>query len=123
MKKLIIVVLVCLLSGCSSIDSSTKKVLESSAREIIGEVHVGKFEFIYKKSSLFFKSSISVDQLKAQWESLPDVYGEYIGVDQVVSYHIDNNYIVYVVVIYENYKQKYSLSFNENLKLIGMFLQ
>lgn len=125
MKKLGLCLLLLLLQGCTkqNIDPTVENELKNKAETVVEQINQDRFEQIVEEASVTFQLNATADFLKQEWEKIPDVYGKYLGIDKYYIRKLDYLYQVKVIINYENYKAQYTLGYDENLKLIGVFFK
>lgn len=130
MKKLINVILTVLcftlLAGCGTGKLSEKyseEVLKSEAEGIIEDFNNNEYAEIIDKGDDNLQSQLTADQLKGVWEQVSPKLGAYEGVSKIVFAEKDGIATVVALAKYENSKIQFTISFNEEMKLVGIYLK
>lgn len=125
-KKLfsIILCLVCM-SGCQKhVDKNIKAELINKAEDIMQKMQNHQYEKVIEQGATIFRIQVSAKQLESGWNSIPDVYGKYLGIDRAIITELaPNGYRIVIVVNFEKYKAQYTMAFDDELKLIGIFFK
>ncbi|MGI5900510.1 MAG: DUF3887 domain-containing protein [Christensenellales bacterium] len=137
MKKLtalvLFVVIISLLSGCGlSMQLSSdydKAEVESAAKEIVLLADDGDYAAVIDRLSPGVSQALTAESLKESWEPVLEkigAHGEYKSV--VVIGQADKStgeeYAVAVIVSsHENGTSQFTLSFNQQLDLVGLYLK
>ena len=130
MKKLVKILSVglCLFmfTGCGAqklSDDYSEEKLKSSAEEIINDLNEEKYEAIVSMGDDKLKEALSVDKLKEAWGNFKDKVGKYDSISKITYQESKGNAIVIVKANYESGKIQFTLSYNKDMKLIGIFMK
>lgn len=120
----IILCLVCM-SGCQKhVDKNIKAELINKAEDIMQKMLNHQYEKVIEQGATIFRIQVSAKQLESGWNSIPDVYGKYLGIDRAIITELaPNGYRIVIVVNFEKYKAQYTMAFDDELKLIGIFFK
>lgn len=129
MKKLLgigVAVMMCLfLQGCSKglEEPFEETSLKEKATEIIQLFNDEKFSDIQNMGDATF-SQPGVDvKLKEAWYQYKDKFGAFKEIESYDYASKDGNAAVIVIAVHENSKVQYTLNFNTDLKVTGLFFK
>ena len=135
-KSIVAVTLILALSlgvfGCAAAklpDGFDKDEVGTAAEEIVGLATEGDFDSIIASMRDDLKGSITVDQLKEGWGPIFQNAGSFVSITKTVLSGIsDKNTgeeyaMAQVLVKYDKANLVYTLSFDKDLKLVGLYLK
>lgn len=129
MKKIFsfIAVVICvgILVGCGATKLSDKyneETLRTSTEAVIKNMDSGNFQAIEEVMSDKLKEAVPTDKLKAVWESLPKT-GKYEKISKIVFQEKDGYAVVVAIAKFENSNVQYTLSYDKDMKLVGIYLK
>ena len=106
-----------------------KDEVGSAAEEIVGLATTGDYDSIINALRDDLKSSITADQLKEGWASLFEKAGAFDSITKTVFSSTKDKTtgeeyaVVQVMAKHENANLIYTLSFDKNLALVGLYLK
>jgi hypothetical protein len=118
--------------GCTAAklpEGFDKDEVGTAAEEIVGLATAGDFESIIGAMRDDLKGSITVDQLKEGWGPIYQKAGAFVSITKTaLSVISDKNTgeeyaMAQVLVKHENASLVYTLSFDQNLMLVGLYLK
>ena len=121
-----------LLFGCGAAplpEGFDEEKVTARAEEIVGYASSGDYDAIIACLRSDLSSSVTADQLKESWAPTYDKIGAFQSVDQTALYGTKDKstgeeYAVAVVVCtHENGSAIYTLSFDADLNLVGLYLK
>lgn len=130
MKKIlrILICVICLsmLVGCGMeklSDKYNEDELRSASENIIKLLNEGKYDEIVASGGITLQKDGAEEQIKKGHESVTKKIGDFQGVENI-SYQEKNGYAVVVPIVkYENRKIQYIFSYDEELKLVELFMK
>ena len=135
-KSIVAVTLILALSigvfGCAAAklpDGFDKDEVGTAAEEIVGLATEGDFDSIIASMREDLKGSITPDQLKEGWGPIFQNAGTFVSISKTVLSGIsDKNTgeeyaMAQVLVKYDKANLVYTLSFDKDLKLVGLYLK
>lgn len=134
MKKVKLFLGVFLLSvalvGCSSSKLSEdfdEAKVKSSAQEIVDLTCSGEYDKIIDKMNDEMKAAITAEQLKEGWNPMLTKLGKFesISKEAVVGKEIDGEDVATVVEIvkFENGKAQFTITYDKDMKLSGLYMK
>ena len=126
MSVMIVVLCFTMLVGCGAgklSDNFNEETLKSEAEAIIDNFNNNQYEEIINKGDENLKSQLTADQLKEVWEQVAPKLGDYDGISKIAFKEKDGTVAVVALAKYENSKAQFTMSFNEDMQLIGIFLK
>ncbi len=124
------------LTGCGTAGDGSDKAaalfsedeVMASARQVVELANDKEFDKICALIAPAFQDQISPEELEDAWGGQLESGGQFVDFrNSVVSYSADKNFGEYatavLVVQYENGRLTYTLSFDTNLRLIGLYLK
>ena len=114
------------LVGCNAnelSDKYDKDKLRSKAEEIVNDINDNNYQAIIDSGNEDIKSGLSADDLKAAWEKRNGNIGAYKDISTVVYQEKKGIAVVVLIAEYENDKIQFTLSFNENMELAGIYIK
>lgn len=129
MKKIfsVVVIVLCLgiLAGCGASklsDKYSEETLKASTETIIKNMDSDNFDAIEEVMSDKLKEAVPADKLKEVWGSLAKV-GKYEKLSKIVFQEKDGYAVVVAIAKFENGNIQYTLSYDTDMKLVGIFLK
>lgn len=130
MKKLMkfCLVLLCLglLTGCGAATLSDKydqEKLKSAVEIIINDFNEEKYDEIINLGSEDLKSQLTADKLKEVWQSINGNLGSYEEISKIAFAEKDGNATVVAIAKYKSSKVQFTITFNESMEMIGIFIK
>ena len=130
MKKYIKVILIVLcftvLTGCGIgklSDKYSEDTLKKEVEGIIDNFNNGQYEDIIAKGDEVLQSKLRSDQLKDVWEGISPKLGSYEEISKIAFQEKDGIAVVVAIARYENSKVQFTMSFNEDMKLVGIYIK
>lgn len=121
-----ILALTLLLIGCSSkelSDNYSKEKLDTEVLNIIKDLEKNSFQEIIDKSSQELKSVLTVEQLETAWNSVSENAGEFQEISTNKYMEKDGFATVIAIAKHSKRKVQYTLSFNKDMELVGIYLK
>lgn len=130
MKKVISVLMVVfcgiLFIGCGASKLSSnynEEDLKTSSENVVNYLVEGKYDEVINMGSDELKNQLTADQLKEAYSPLQDKLGKYEKVDKIVFQEKDGIAIAVLIAKYENGKAQFTLSFNSDMKMVGIYIK
>lgn len=130
MKKIIriMITILCftMLVGCGAgklSDNFSEDTLKSEAEAIIDNFNNKQYEEVINRGDENLKSKLTADQLKEVWEQVNSKLGDYEEISKITFKEKDGIVSVVALAKYENSKAQFTMSFNEDMELVGIFLK
>lgn len=134
MRKFKLFLVVCLIGislvGCTSSKLSEdfdESKVKSSSQEIVQMFCKGDYDKIVDQMSDKMKSAINAEQLKEAWDPMQGKLGEFksISKEAAVGKEIEGEDVATVVEIveFENGKAQFTITYNKDMKLEGLFIK
>lgn len=123
---LIIVLLGFIMIGCSDKSISEdydEENLKSDALEVVNMLCEGKYGEIVKNMSSTMQEQIDDKKLETVWEPIEDKLGEFKEVSKEVITEKDGLAIVGLVGDFENGKAQFTITFNKEGVLEGLYIK
>lgn len=114
------------LVGCSSSklsDRYDENEVKVSAQEIVKLLNDEDYEAIDEKMSENLKSAASVDDIKVAWQPLKESMGAFDSISKETVVGNEGLATTAVVAKYKNGSVTFTLTFNEELKLEGIYMK
>ena len=127
MKKLLNILLgslmVILLIGCSNtVDDETSDKYISAAKEVVEKLQNENYEEIYAQLDSTMKASLSTEQM-AELGPIIEESGEFQSFDKQSIEEKDGFYVVVLVAKYSDQNRVYTVSFNSEDEIAGLFIK
>ncbi|MGL4739779.1 MAG: DUF3887 domain-containing protein [Sarcina sp.] len=130
MKKLIKGLLICMpmlfLVACGGNTLSEKfdeaKVNEST-KNVIEWLAKGEFEKVYEVEDEVMQSALNQEKLSQTFKPINEKVGEYKDVSKIVMKEKDSNVKVVAISNYEKGKLQFTITFNEEMKISGLYVK
>ncbi|MGG7209890.1 DUF3887 domain-containing protein [Clostridium baratii] len=130
MKKLLSVVMV-LFCGIIIVGCGTKKLssnfseekLKAAAEETINNLNNNKYNEIVNGSTVALKAQLPKDKIKEAWEPLQEHLGKYKEISKISFQEKDGLAVVVAIAQYEEGKVQFTLSYDEDMKLAGIYMK
>lgn len=125
-KFLMMMLCLSLLTGCGAASLSDKydeEKLKSSVEEIIIDFNEGKYEDIVSMGSDELKKALTAEKLKEVWQGINGTLGQYEEISKVAFTEKDGKATVIAIAKYTENKVQFTISFNESMELIGIYIK
>ncbi|MEF9992571.1 MAG: DUF3887 domain-containing protein [Peptostreptococcaceae bacterium] len=127
MKLLLMMVLGCvMLVGCSSSklsESFDEQKLKTTTEEVIQMLLNGEYDKIEAMSNKVLIDAKVTEQLSEVWEPLAKDLGKFESYEKEAVVGKDNDATVIIITKFENGKAQFTISYNEDMELIGFFIK
>lgn len=130
MKKLLSVfmVLFCgiIIVGCGAPKLSSnysEEKLKAAAEETINNLNNDKYDEIVDSSSANLKAQLPKDKIKEAWEPLQEHLGSYKEISKISFQEKDGIAIVTAIAEYEEGRVQFTLSYDKDMKLVGIYMK
>jgi hypothetical protein len=124
-KILAMILCVILLSGCGApklSDNYSEEKLKTASEEIIKNLDSEKYAEVRAVMDEKLKNALSEEKLKEVWGTFSKV-GKYDSISKVVFGEKDGFAVVVVAAKYEKGKIQFTLSYNKDMQLAGIYLK
>lgn len=112
-----------LLAGCGSkVDDSTAQTYISKAEEVVQMLNNGEYESITEQFDDTMKASLSAEQL-AGLEPLLTASGEFKAIEKQSVEEKDGMKIVVLIANYSEEKRIFTITYDANDKIAGLFIK
>ncbi|MGL5802679.1 MAG: DUF3887 domain-containing protein [Cetobacterium sp.] len=125
-KGLILVAPILFMVSCGQAQLSDKyneTKLKEISTEIITEINAGDFKAIQEKSSNELKEALSEEKLKEVFEPINEKVGSFKEVEKFIANEKDGIAITKTITKFEKGKAQFTLSYNEDYKLVGLYVK
>lgn len=126
MKKFVCFGLLCLLlSGCSNglDDSYDREQLKEKASEVINDLNVENYPAIVAMGDENMNQPTLEKSLKEAWSPAFKEFGSFVAFDSFDYTQKDDMAIVIVIASYQNNKVQFTISFNQDMQLSGLYFK
>ncbi|GAA0305428.1 PBP1b-binding outer membrane lipoprotein LpoB [Gracilibacillus halotolerans] len=129
MKKKITILLLTgflfILVGCVSgnVDEETAQTYTTKAEDAIQLLNDGKFEELYEQFDEKMSSELSVEKMNAEVTPVIEESGEFQSFDQSSVEMKEGYYIVTITGNYSNVNRVYTITFDPEDKIAGLFVK
>lgn len=125
-KGLLVILCLFMLTGCSAgklSDTYNEGEVKAAAEDVISKLNDKNYEGILENSSDELKISLPDNKLQEAWEGFSKDIGKFDSISKETLAE-KNGYAVDIVnVKYENKKVTFTLSFNKEMKLAGIYMK
>ena len=127
MKKLLNILIgslmLILLIGCSNtVDEETSDKYISAAKEVVEELQNGNYEEVHAQFDTTMKTNLSIEQM-AELGPIIKESGEFQSFDKQSIEEKDGFYVVVLVAKYSDQNRVYTVSFNSEDEIAGLFIK
>ncbi len=130
MKKIKILLMVLLvgviLGGCSSSklsDAYNEDELKKDAQRIVSMICNEEYDKVIDQMSDNIKGKISAEQLKEVWQPIKEKVGSFKSIEKEGVIGKDGLATVVEVAEFENGKAQFTITYNEDMKLEGLYIK
>lgn len=127
LRLLLIMALSCVtLVGCSSSklsDAFDEQKLKTTTEEVIQMLCNGEYDKIEAMSDQVMLDAGVTDKLSEVWEPIAKDLGKFESYEKEAVIGKDNDATVVIVTKFENGKAQFTVSYNEDMKIIGFFIK
>ena len=100
-----------------------EKDIETKIKEVINNLNNDKYDEIVNASSVALKAQLPKDKIKEAWEPLQEHLGKYKEISKISFQEKDGLAIVIAIAQYEEGKVQFTLSYDEDMKLAGIYMK
>jgi len=112
-----------LLIGCSNtVDEETSDKYISAAKEVVEELQNGNYEEVHAQFDTTMKTNLSIEQM-AELGPIIEESGEFQSFDKQSIEEKDGFYVVVLVAKYSDQNRVYTVSFNSEDEIAGLFIK
>lgn len=124
-KIALFILLMAVLSGCSSTKLSEdydEARLRDAAEAVINDMNEGDYKGVLENSDETLKSAIDEKKLDEAWNSFRN-RGEYESISKMTFSEKDGYAVVTAIADYEEGKVQFTLSYNKEMELAGIWMK
>jgi len=124
-KILLVVLCIMMLGGCGAAklsDAYSEEKLKSASEEIINNLNNEKYDEVVGKLKEDLRKQVPADKIKEAWSNLGDK-GKYDSISKIAFQEQKGNAIVVAIAKYEKRKVQFTLSFNKDMELVGIYMK
>lgn len=130
MKKIFsfIAVVICvgILVGCGATklsDKYSEEALKASTETVIKNMDSGNFKEIENMMADKLKETVPADKLKEVWDESFSKVGKYEKLSKIVFQEKNGCAVVVAIAKFENSNVQYTLSYDKDMKLVGLYIK
>lgn len=117
------IVAMVLLAACGNkVDEETENTYVEKAEAIVHYLNEGKFDQVFDKLNASMQSQVTAEQL-AEIKPVLEASGDYEGIEKQSVEEKDNIKIVVIVGKHSEENRIYTVSYDENDEIAGLFVQ
>lgn len=121
-----LIILSMMFTGCGATklsDAFSEDKLKAAVETVIDNLDNEKYEEIIATGSQDLKSKLTADQLKEPWVKMKEKLGKFDSITKEVFVGKDDSAIVIVNVKYEKGNAQFTISYNDKMEMIGIFMK
>ena len=125
-KSLVIMLCLFMLTGCSAgklSDAYNEDEVKAAAEEVINELNDKNYDGILEDSSDELKISLPDNKLQETWEGFSKDIGKFNSISNMTLAEKNGYAVAITNVKYDNKKVTFTLSFNKEMKLAGIYMK
>ena len=125
-KSLVIMLCLFMVTGCSAgklSDAYNEDEVKAAAEDVIDKLNDKNYEGILENSSEELKNSLPDNKLQETWESFSKDIGAFDSISKETLAEKNGYAVAIVNAKYENKKVTFTLSFNKEMKLSGIYMK
>ena len=130
MKKLIQVISIILglmmFTGCGATklsDAFSEEKLKTAVEMVVDNLNNEKYDEVIATGSEDLKSKLTAEKLKEPWSKMKDKLGAFDSITKEVFVGKDDSAIVIVTTKYEKGNVQFTISYNEAMEMIGIYMK
>ncbi|MDQ0150913.1 DUF3887 domain-containing protein [Eubacterium multiforme] len=130
MKKFVsilaIIFCVSLFVGCGASKLSSnysEDKLKSASEEVITNLNNGKYKDVINTGSDELRKQLPEAKLKEAFEGVKNKVGKYESIEKMSFQEKDGVAVVIAIAKYENGKVQFTLSYDKDMKLVGIYMK
>ena len=110
--------------GATKLSSAfSEDKLKAAVEIVIDNLNNEKYDEIIATGSEDLKSKLTAEQLKEPWVKMKEKLGNFDSITKEVFVGKDNSAIVIVTAKYEKGNVQFTISYNENMEMIGIYMK
>lgn len=125
-KLISIIILFMMFTGCGAEKLSaafSEDKLKAAVETVIDNLNNEKYEEIIATGSQDLKSKLTTEQLKEAWVKMKEKLGKFDSINKEVFVGKDDSAIVIVNAKYEKGNVQFTISYNEKMEMIGIYMK
>lgn len=125
-KIISIIILFMMFTGCGATklsDAFSEEKLKASVETVIDNLNNEKYEEIITTGSQDLKSKLTAEQLKEPWVKMKEKLGKFDSINKEVFVGKDDSAIVIVNAKYEKGSVQFTISYNDKMEMIGIYMK
>lgn len=114
-----------MLGGCGAKKLSSaysEDKLKAASEEIINDLNNEKYDDVVAKLNKDLKKGLPASKLKEVWSNFKNL-GKYDSISKMVFQEEKDCVVVVSIAKYEKGKVQFTLSFNKNMELVGIYMK
>ncbi len=124
-KIMLMILCIMMLGGCGAKKLSSaysEDKLKAASEEIIKDLNNEKYDAVVAKFNSDLKDKLSANKLEEVWVNYKSL-GKYDSISKIAFQEKDNYAVVVAIAKYEKGKVQFTLSFNKDMELVGIFMK
>jgi len=125
-KTITIIIVLSIFTGCGATklsDTFSKDKLKTAVETVLDNMNNEKYDEIIATGSQDLKSKLSAEQLKENWTKMKEKLGKYDSITKEVFIGKDNSAIIIVTEKYEKSDVQFTITYNESMEMIGIYMK
>lgn len=125
-KYLAFIICIFSLVGCGAAklsDTYSEDKLKAASEEVIKNLNEENYSAIINGFGDELKSKLTEDKLREPWKAMKDKLGKYDSISKIAFQEKDGIATVVAICKYENGKAQFTLSFNKDMKMVGIYMK
>lgn len=125
-KYLAFIICIVSLVGCGATklsDTYSEDKLKAASEEVIKNLNEENYSAIINGFGDELKSKLTEDKLREPWKAMKDKLGKYDSISKIAFQEKDGIATVVAICKYENGKAQFTLSFNKDMKMVGIYMK
>lgn len=126
LKISLLILSLSILVGCGAPKLSEdfkEEELKSAAEEIIADFNTEKYDDVISKGTEDIQSQLTASQLEQAWNTVGKDLGNYEELSKVAYTEKDGIATVIAIAKYENKKIQFTISYDKDMKLCGIYMK
>lgn len=115
------------LTGCGNSsklgEAYDEEALKTDALGVINMMCDGDYDGVISKMTEEVAKAISADALKEGWEPMKEKLGDFKSVDKETVVDSEGLATVVIIAEFENGKSQFTITYNEDMKLEGLYMK
>ncbi|WP_160685441.1 DUF3887 domain-containing protein [Clostridium sp. C2-6-12] len=125
--RIVSIIILCMMfTGCGATklsDAFSEDKLKTSVETVIDNLNNEKYDEVIATGSQDLKSKLTAEKLKESWEMMKNKLGKFESINKEAFVGKDDSAVVIVNAKYEKGNVQFTISYNDKMEMIGIYMK